>query len=186
MKICKYYELTAPRGSSRSGGAPSHLTATFVADALASGELQRHVLDTLQPSYSSRYRSMISAIETNLLPLGVKIPQPDRDVVGGYFIWLTLPSSLRGAAVAQRVKKEENLIVAQGELFEVPGDTDHASFPHDLRLCFAWEDEDRLAEGIRRLASVIRNMQNDNGGVGAAMQPTTGDSRGKDAVRNFW
>ena len=129
---------------------------------------------------------MISAIETDLLPLGVKIPQPDRDVVGGYFIWLTLPSSLRGAAVAQRAKKEENLIVAQGELFEVPGDTDHASFSHDLRLCFAWEDEDKLAEGIRRLASVIRNMQNDNGGVGAAMQPTTGDSRGKDAVRNFW
>jgi len=112
---------------------------------------------------------MISAIETNLLPLGVKISQPDRDVVGGYFIWLTLPSSLRGAAVAQRAKEEENLIVAQGELFEVPGDTDHASFPHDLRLCFAWEDEDKLAEGIRRLASVIRNMQNDSGGVGAAM-----------------
>lgn len=122
---------------------------------------------------------MISAIEVNLLPLGVKIPQPDRDVVGGYFIWLTLPSSLRGAAVAQRAKKEENLIVAQGELFEVPGDTDHASFPHDLRLCFAWEDEDKLAEGIQRLASVIRNMQNDSGGVGAAMQPTTGESRAK-------
>ncbi|OCK92211.1 PLP-dependent transferase [Cenococcum geophilum 1.58] len=173
-------------GSSRSGGAPSHLTATFVADALASGELQRHVLDTLQPSYSSRYRSMISAIETNLLPLGVKIPQPDRDVVGGYFIWLTLPSSLRGAVVAQRAKEEENLIVAQGDLFEVPGDTDHASFPHDLRLCFAWEDEDKLAEGIQRLASVIRNMQNDSGGVDAAMQSTTGESRGKDAVRNFW
>jgi len=56
---------------------------------------------------------MVEAINKHLIPLGVDIPQTDREVVGGYFIWLTLPSPLKGAVVAQRAKEEENLAVAQ-------------------------------------------------------------------------
>jgi DNA-binding transcriptional MocR family regulator len=62
---------------------------------------------------------MVGAINKHLIPLGVKIPQTDREVAGGYFIWLTLPSPLKGAVVAQRAKEEENLAVAKGEMFEV-------------------------------------------------------------------
>lgn len=75
--------------------------------------------ETLQPAYGTRYRRMIAAIEKDLIPLEVQLPQMDREVVGGYFIWLTLPPPLKGADVAQRAKEEENLIVAQGEMFEV-------------------------------------------------------------------
>ncbi|KAF1947420.1 PLP-dependent transferase [Clathrospora elynae] len=147
-------------GSSRSGGSPSQLAACFVAEALENGELQRYVYDTLQPAYGNRWRRMVQAIEKHLIPLGVRTPQTDREVVGGYFIWLTLPKSLKGAAVAQRAKEEENLAVAQGEMFEVPGDTEHdaTSFSNDIRVCFAWEDEDVLAEGIERLAVVLSRM----------------------------
>ncbi|KAF2011114.1 PLP-dependent transferase [Aaosphaeria arxii CBS 175.79] len=145
-------------GSSRSGGAPSQLTATFVAEALETGELQRHIFDVLQPAYALRYRKMVAAITKYLTPLGVKIPQTDREVVGGYFIWLTLPQPLKGAVVAQRAKDDENVIVAQGEIFEVPNDTQNAHFENCLRVCFAWEDEDLLAEGIERLANVIRAL----------------------------
>lgn len=56
---------------------------------------------------------MVSAINRELIPLGVRIPQTDRNVVGGYFIWLTLPDPLKGALVAQRLKDEENVVVAQ-------------------------------------------------------------------------
>jgi DNA-binding transcriptional MocR family regulator len=104
---------TPPRGSSRSGGAPSQLTACFLAETLANGELQRYVYDTLQPTYCRRYRSIIEVINEQLIPLGVRLPQTDRDVVGGYFIWLTLPSPLKGAVLAQRAKDEENVVVAQ-------------------------------------------------------------------------
>ncbi|KAF2194499.1 PLP-dependent transferase [Zopfia rhizophila CBS 207.26] len=168
-------------GSSRSGGAPSQLTATFVAETLESGELQRYVLETLQPAYGSRYRTMIAAINKELIPLGVRLPQMDRDVVGGYFIWLTLPPPLKGTVVAQRAKDEENLVVAQGEIFEVPGDTEHAHFENDLRVCFAWEQEEKLAEGIERLARVIRSMQNDKGGNDQTMQHATGEG-----AKDFW
>jgi DNA-binding transcriptional MocR family regulator len=56
---------------------------------------------------------MISAINDHLVPLGCRLPQTDRDYVGGYFIWLTLPDSLKGALVTQRAKDEENVVVAQ-------------------------------------------------------------------------
>jgi len=56
---------------------------------------------------------MVSAINHELIPLGVTLPQTDRDIVGGYFIWITLPDPLQGAVVAQRAQEEENVIVAQ-------------------------------------------------------------------------
>lgn len=49
------------------------------------------------------------------MPLGVQLPESNHDVIGGYFIWLTLPHGLKGAVVAQRAKDDENVIVAQGE-----------------------------------------------------------------------
>jgi DNA-binding transcriptional MocR family regulator len=101
------------RGSSRSGGAPSQLTACFLAEALATDELQKYVYNTLQPTYCRRYRSIVEVINKELIPLGVRLPQTDRDIVGGYFIWLTLPSPLKGAVLAQRAKDEENVVVAQ-------------------------------------------------------------------------
>jgi DNA-binding transcriptional MocR family regulator len=56
---------------------------------------------------------MVEEINKQLIPLGVGLPQTGRDVVGGYFIWLTLPSPLKGAVLAQRAKDEENVVVAQ-------------------------------------------------------------------------
>ncbi|KAJ4288541.1 Valine--pyruvate aminotransferase [Kalmusia sp. IMI 367209] len=161
------------------------LTATFLAETLASGDLQRHVYETLQPSYGRRYQRIVTAINKELIPLGARLPQTDRDVVGGYFIWLTLPSGLESAVVVQRAKEEENVVVAQGEIFEVPGDTEYPGthFENDIRLCFAWEEEDVLAEGIERLARVIRTLQNEqqDGGAQPPMQHATEDS-----AKNFW
>lgn len=84
-----------------------------MAETLENGELQRFVYDTLQPTYCKRYRKMVEVINQELVPLGVCMPQTDRDIVGGYFIWLTLPDPLKGAVLAQRAKEEENVVVAQ-------------------------------------------------------------------------
>ena len=56
---------------------------------------------------------MIEAINKHLTPLGVRMSQSDREIVGGYFIWLTLPPPLKGADVAQRAKEDDNVVVAQ-------------------------------------------------------------------------
>lgn len=87
------------------------------------------------------------------------LPQPSREVVGGYFIWLSLPEPLLADAVAKRAQAEENLIVAQASLFAVYGDARKGELEREIRVCFSWEEEDKLGEGIERLARVIRRMQ---------------------------
>ncbi|KAJ9605856.1 Valine--pyruvate aminotransferase [Cladophialophora chaetospira] len=151
-------------GSSRSGGAPSHLVASFMYQLLAEGTLQRRIYEELQPGYSARYYEMMSAIKQHLLPLGLTMPQANKSVAGGYFIWLTLPGSLDSTRVYKRALAEENLTIISGPRFKVDGDEQnaHSRFESDLRLCYAWEDKDVLAEGVIRLARVIqREMKND-------------------------
>ncbi|KAI9856904.1 MAG: hypothetical protein M1813_008741 [Trichoglossum hirsutum] len=146
-------------GSTRSGGAGSHLTATFIFQLLQSRSLHHHIQNTLQPSYATNHRALLGAITTHLLPLGITLPsQSSREVVGGYFVWLTLPPPLAAKELARRALEEENLIVAFGDMFEVRGDEEQARFGRELRLCIAWEEEKRLVEGVERLAALVRRM----------------------------
>ncbi|KAH0827231.1 hypothetical protein AYO21_09079 [Fonsecaea monophora] len=144
-------------GSSRSGGAPSHLAASFISQMMSTGVLQNHILQELQPAYAQRYHWMMRAVEQHLLPLGVTVPQANKDVAGGYFIWLTLPIHLDSTLIYKRALEEANLTVIAGPMFKVDGDgkIKEARFEQNLRLCYAWEDLDVIEEGIVRLAGVI-------------------------------
>ena len=135
-----------------------------MSNLLESGDLQRHIFKTLQPTYARRYRSMVSAIEEHLLPLGVTLPQPDRDIVGGYFIWLSLPAPMQSEEVAIRAQQEANLVIAPGPMFAVYGDERAVDLEGKVRVCFSWEQEEMLAEGIQRLAQVIGSMQRNQRG----------------------
>lgn len=150
----------AQTGASRSGGAPSHLTATFISDMLKTGALQKHISQRLLPEYAERYHNLTSATESHLLPLGVTIPQPNKDVAGGYFVWLRLPGRVQAAAVVAKAL-EQNLIVIDGPRFRVDGSdsSSEPAFAQNIRLCFAWADKELLAEGVVRLADSIRACQ---------------------------
>lgn len=143
---------------------------------IESGDLQRHIYKTLQPTYARRYQSMISAVEKYLLPLGVTLPQTSRDVVGGYFIWLSLPAPMQAEEVAVRAREEKNLIVAPGPIFAVYGDEKAVALERKVRVCFSWEHEAKLAEGIQRLAQVIDSMQQDQRQQEKATPPPPGGS----------
>jgi len=153
-------------GTSRSGGAPSHIAAIFVAALLARGELQRHVFGTLQPRLADRYAALRGAVERLLRPLGAEIEGQSGQlaVVGGYFLWVRVP--VDAVRLARGAKDEQNLVVAEGAIFEVPGDREVARFPNHVRLCFAWEEEDRLVEGVERLATVLKRMLDDGEAAG--------------------
>lgn len=100
------------------------------------------------------------AIEHYLIPLGATLPRSDRAVVGGYFIWLSLPEPLQAQEVAVRAKRDENLILAPGPIFAVRGDDNTVvALEGQVRLCFAWEEEGNLGKGIERLAKVIEAMK---------------------------
>lgn len=130
-----------------------------MSELLESGDLQRHIFQTLQPAYARRYRSMMDAIETFLIPLGVTMSQPNRKTIGGYFIWITLPAPLQAGEVAFLAKQDENLIVAPGHIFAVPGDVTAVDLDRQVRLCFSWEEEENLTDGVRRLGQVILGIQ---------------------------
>jgi DNA-binding transcriptional MocR family regulator len=149
-------------GSSRSGGAPSQLVATMMAELLRSGELERHIKEVLNPAYEKRYGIMMAAIQKYLTPLGVRLGEVTangEEIFGGYFLWLELPKGVGAEVVADRAKVEENLIVAPGHIFEVENDPS-IKFQNSLRLCFSWEEEADLEEGIVRLATVVGNVMN--------------------------
>jgi DNA-binding transcriptional MocR family regulator len=159
-----------------------------MAHLLESGKLQKHISETLQPTYAKRYNIMMSAIKQHLIPLGVTLPQADRDVVGGYFIWLRLPPRIKASLLSRRAKDTVNLVVAEGALFEVPGDTapNKCSFPYELRLCFAWEEEEALREGIERLAGVISAMQNEAEGINPTQTRGEKGLEGQQDQSAFW
>ncbi|RWA04781.1 hypothetical protein EKO27_g10327, partial [Xylaria grammica] len=194
-------------GSTRSGGAASQLAATIVCELLlprtgtggASGDekdnsgagngreedrecqLDRHIRDTLLPSYARRHALLMHTIRAVLVPLGVRVIEDSlrghSGVYGGYFVWMTLPRSTGAGttaistasatqekpwptaqAIADRCRVDEDLMIGNGELFAVHGDEDAVRFDNAIRLCFAWEDEKDIVDGVERLGRVIRKM----------------------------
>jgi DNA-binding transcriptional MocR family regulator len=100
---------------------------------------------------------MMQAIAQHLSPLGVSTPQAHADVAGGYFVWLKLPEPLRSDAITRKAAAEHDLIVSDGNSFQVQGDAGSSvSFENNIRLCFSYETEDNLVEGVERLARLVR------------------------------
>lgn len=144
-------------GSSRSGGAPSHLVASIIHQMIANGNLDQHIHQIVLPAYEKRYKRMMQVVEARLGPLGVVATQPSAKVAGGYFVWLTLPSSLNAREICERALEEESLKIIEGARFRVQGDEDNEAtrFDHNIRLCFAYETFDAIDEGVERLARVV-------------------------------
>ncbi|KAI1170825.1 pyridoxal phosphate-dependent transferase [Nemania sp. FL0916] len=80
-------------------------------------------------------------------------------------------------AIAERCRADEALMIGNGELFAVHGDEAAARFERGMRLCFAWEDEADLVDGVERLGRVIRAML-EEGPKGWAARRGDGDGDG--------
>ncbi|KAE8444036.1 hypothetical protein EG329_001165 [Mollisiaceae sp. DMI_Dod_QoI] len=161
-------------GATRSGGAPSHLTSTFLHHLLSTGAMQKHVDEVLIPTYKSRYRVLMAAIATHLEPIGVRIttgapytiPEDNNTVVpaGGFFTYISFPPELPSAdVIAKRAKEEYALTFAYGDMFVVKGDKSSAErsrkgFGNGARLCWAWHEEEEIEEGVSRLGQLLKTM----------------------------
>ncbi|ERT00834.1 hypothetical protein HMPREF1624_02067 [Sporothrix schenckii ATCC 58251] len=155
----------AQTGSTKSGGAPSQFSAATIAVLMHTGELDRHLREVVRPALQWRHRLLAQAVQEHLgefldikcgaLPTG---PSSTMTTFGGYFLWLKLRrTDISAAAISKRALADENLVIAEGPLFEVKGDERSAQFDDHIRLCFAWEDEAKIVEGVKRLAHVLRN-----------------------------
>ena len=149
--------------STLSGGAPSQLCAAIIGDMLENGTLEKYIEKAVRPSLQRRHRLLMDAVRVHILPLGYEVRQTSltgSHIYGGYFIWLS-PSekdALKSKSVADAALEEENLVFGYGNMFTVHGDEGRADFSRDFRLCFAWESEDNLVDGVQRLGSLIARM----------------------------
>ncbi|KAK5726025.1 Valine--pyruvate aminotransferase [Elasticomyces elasticus] len=175
----KFAYAVSQAGTTASGGAPSQLTSTYLTTLLASGNLTTHINTTLRPGYAARYRALHSAMTQHLLPLGFKLPQTDRKIFGGYFVWLALPAKMSAEVLARRCREEAGVIVAPGSIFEVPSN-ENVVFDGFVRLCFAWEEESRLEEGVKRIGEVANKMLN---GSDEPIRSSTTDGSALDAFK---
>ena len=148
-------------GSTRSGGAPSQLMSTFINELLEDKSLQRHIAETIIPAGSRRYALMISAINENLASLGVTFLSDTEHqlAIGGYYVWIELPLPFNAAQVCKIALDCYNLVLGEEGLFIVPSTTPQTSIQQHIRLCFMWEAEENLAEGVKRLGSVLRMLR---------------------------
>lgn len=150
-------------GSTLSGGAPSQLCAAMLGEMLRNGELIKHIEDNVRPSLQRRHKLAMDAIRAKLLPLGYRTRETSllgARIYGGYFIWLTPEDhiTLSSKVIADAAVAEENLAIGYGNMFEVHGDEKSAEFTRDIRVCFAWESEQHLVEGIVRLGKLLKRM----------------------------
>ncbi|RDA85164.1 hypothetical protein CP532_1580 [Ophiocordyceps camponoti-leonardi (nom. inval.)] len=149
--------------STLSGGAASQFCAAVLADLVMNGELERHIEDQLRPSLQRRHRNIMDSIRKHLAPLGITA-RDDEAWYGGYFVWLSATTKTPlppPKLIAEAAMRDANLVIGPGTMFEVRGDDRRKRFEAEIRLCFAWEEEDALVEGVERLGLLLKRMRDD-------------------------
>lgn len=95
--------------------------------------------------YRRRRDAMLAALERHM-PSGVSWTRPE----GGFFIWVTLPESIDGAALLRRSLAEANVAFVPGAAFFADGRGGNT-----MRLSFSLPGEENIEAGIARLARLI-------------------------------
>jgi len=115
-------------------------------------ELASTLLDARIPVvnalYGRRLDALLAALETHMPP-GVTWTRPD----GGMYVWMELPEGVDGAELAVAALRDKKVAVVSGRSF-YPVDTRH----NTIRLAFPQVQDDRIDEGIARLAVTLRRM----------------------------
>jgi len=136
--------------------------STFINELFEDKSLQRHIADTIIPAGARRYALIISAINEHLAPLGVTFLSGFEHnlAIGGYYVWIRLSLPFDAAEVCKVALDYYNLVLGDKSLFTVPSSTTpQKDRQQHIRLCFMWEAEDKLAEGVKRLGSVLRMLR---------------------------
>ncbi len=99
-----------------------------------------------------RKRDRCLASMAEEMPSGVSWTRPG----GGFYSWATLPEAIDSALLLERALKEENVAFVAGAMFYAGDGSNSEQGANQIRLSFSVLNEDRIAEGIRRLGRIIR------------------------------
>jgi len=126
-------------------------TSTFnqmvIYEVAKDGFLDEHIAN-LRTVYRKRRDAMLAALD-QFIPSEVEWTHPD----GGLFLWVKFPQGTNVRALFEAAV-QRNVAFVPGDTFFVRPDA-----PPTARLNFSCMDEDRIREGIRRLAETIAETQ---------------------------
>jgi 2-aminoadipate transaminase len=128
----------------------NYLSQRAVYQYLIDNDLDEHILN-IRKVYKKQRDLMVSMIE-KYFPQEIKCTKPE----GGMFLWVTIPESLSSLKLF-KLATEENVAFVPGRAFYVDGGGDNT-----LRLNFSNSDEEKIEEGIKRLAKVIKRALMEN------------------------
>ena len=158
----------------------TYITPSMFAQAV----VHRYLLDGGLDAPLQRMRTELAARAELLCELlSEQLPQARFErPQGGYFVWLRLPSTLTASTLAAAAQRH-GVVVAPGSGFLVDGGGEHC-----VRLCFAAEPPNRIAEGVRRLAAAAREADTreadtrESGAPGGSQQAAGRPQFGEEAV----
>lgn len=104
-----------------------------------------HSVRTVCDALARRCRLLAEALRTHLP--GARFTEP----AGGYFLWVDLPDGARADAVFEAAAAR-GVAVVKGTDFVLGGGK------HSLRLAYSAVTDDRIEEGVRRLADAVASV----------------------------
>ncbi|EXJ94830.1 hypothetical protein A1O1_03228 [Capronia coronata CBS 617.96] len=154
-------------GATMSGGAPGQFSSTLIEHALRTGALEAHLQNVLIPTYQTRSATLRRVTEEYLGPLGVDIDtgrpfqledgRQDEEVLGGFFLYIMFPPGISADEVAAVALKDYNVRLLSAGMMAVKGSkSSDPRLSRGARFCWAWEEEEQLIEGVRRVAQVLK------------------------------
>lgn len=121
-------------------------TQMQAAQFLDDNDLDEHIQKIID-LYRKRRDVMIDALE-KYLPKEVSYTHPE----GGLFLWLTFPKGVDSKELAKVAIEKKVAFVPGGAFFPEPGNDNYA------RLNYSSSDEEKIVEGIKRLAEAIKSF----------------------------
>lgn len=124
-------------------------TLNQMAIADVAGKIFDDHVAKIKAAYRARRDAMLAALAKHM-PAGVEWTRPE----GGMFVWITLPKGMDGAALLAKSLQSQKVAFVPGSAFFADG-----SGRNTIRLSFSRVDEVTIAEGIKRLGSVLQVAQ---------------------------
>ena len=116
-----------------------------IANYLQTSDWQGQI-GTFRDMYRGRRDAMLEEL-AEVMPDGITWTKP----AGGFFVWLTMPEGLDSQAMLPR-GVDARVAYVPGSAFYADGQG-----ANNMRLSFCFPPADRIREGVRRLAGVIRS-----------------------------
>ena len=147
-------DAVSDRGYVNSGGCVAPFAASIVVSAIENGS-QVEWLRRLRDGYRETSRALHDAAVKEAASTGWKVSSSPPS--GGYFLWLELPEWCDESAVLKAAEDAGVAYLPGGRCVPLGCESrDGARVDRSCRLCFAYLDEEKIVEGVRRLATAVR------------------------------